>query len=266
MVHRFEHEGVQALRAGRFKLGINTTAIVYRLGTTLIDTGPPNQWPAVRRFIREQQVDRVLITHHHEDHAGNAARIQRATNAALLAPEAGIPLMAGGFPLRRYQRVIWGTPRRFEAQPLPDELHLADRFLLRVLPAPGHAPDMVCFLEPNRGWLFTADLFVASKLRYLRKDEDLHELIRTLHRILQHDFDTLFCAHRGVVTNARQAIQDKCDYLESLRERVRRLHAQGQPIPQITRTLLGKEDLPSHITFNHFSKQNLVAACLAPEH
>ena len=45
---RFEHEGIEALRVGRFDLGLSSSCIVYRLGDTVVDTGPPNQWSAVR--------------------------------------------------------------------------------------------------------------------------------------------------------------------------------------------------------------------------
>lgn len=263
VLKRIEYEGVEGLRVGRFNVGYNTTAIVYRIGASIIDTGPPNQWRAVRAFLREKPVDLVLMSHHHEDHAGNGARIKREMKARVLAPADAIERIAKGFPLHLYQRVFWGTPPRFEAEPLPEEIELDGGFRLRAVAAPGHSDDMVCFLEPNRGWLFAADLFIASRIRYLRDDEDLGQEIETLRAILRLEFGTLFCIHRGVVPEGRKALEEKLGHLESLREKARALHAEGRGIPEITRKLLGREDHMRWLTGNHFSKRHLIEGCLA---
>ena len=250
------------MRFGRFNIGISSSCILYRIGSTVIDTGPPNQWRLVRKFLSERDVHRVVITHHHEDHSGNGARLERDMNADVFLPSESVELMRRGFPLRAYQRLFWGVPVRFEAKSVPDELSLERGFLLRAIPAPGHSSDMTCYLEPNRGWLFTGDLYIASKPRFLRADENLAEQIESLRGVLELDFETVFCAHRGVVTNGCEAIKAKLDYLVSLRDEVRKLHAEGRSVSEIKLTLLGPERMLSFITMFHFSKKNLIEACL----
>ena len=262
VVEQFEHEGVEGLRVGRFRIGINSSAIVYRLGGTTVDTGPANQWRFVRRFLQEKPVRRVLITHHHEDHSGNAARIQSEMNAPVFAPSDSLPRLMKGFPMHAYQRFFWGTPRRFRPEPLPEEMELEDGLRLRAVYAAGHAPDMTCFLEPNRGWLFSGDLFIAATTRYLRSDEDFEEILQSLRRILACDFDTVFCAHRGAVPNGRDAIRAKLAGLETLQERARELSGKGKSVRSVTRALVGREGLATRVTRGHFSKRNLVVACL----
>lgn len=260
---RFTHDGVEGLRVGRFDLGISSTCIVYRLSRCVIDTGPPNQWGTVRGFFQERSVEQVLITHHHEDHSGNGAHLQRQMHAAVYMPHRGLDPMRHGFPLRPYQHVIWGAPEWFVPRAVPSEIRLADGLVLRPVATPGHSPDMTCYLEPHRGWLFTGDLYIASKPRYLRADESVDDEIESLRRVLEIDFATVFCAHRGVVPDGPGAIRAKLEYLLSLRDRVRELRREGQSIRAITRLLLGKEELISFLTLFHFSKRNLVRACLA---
>lgn len=259
---RFEHEGVEGLRAGRFDLGINSSCIVYRVGSTLVDTGPPNQWRTVRRFVEERSLTRVLVTHHHEDHGGNAGRLQRTSSAPVYAPERALEPMRRGFRLRPYQRIIWGRPARAEPRASPGEIPLDGGLRLLAVPTPGHSPDMTCYLEPERGWLFGGDLYIASRPRFMRADEDVDEQIESLRRVLRLEFDTLFCAHRGVVADGRQAIGAKLDYLVSLRDEVRGLRREGRSIAEIRGTLLGRETFLSLVTFYHFSKTNLVRGCL----
>ena len=74
---------------GRTNRALNTTCIVYRLGDTIIDTGPSNQWAHVKKFIEERDVDQVMITHHHEDHSGNGSRIQQEMARPIYMPPSG---------------------------------------------------------------------------------------------------------------------------------------------------------------------------------
>ena len=264
IVERFEHQGVEALRTGRFNIGVNTTCIVYRIGSTIVDTGPPNQWPTVRRFLDERNIERVLITHHHEDHSGNGARIGRELNRPVLAPPSGVDLLADGFALRMYQRIVWGSPDRFRPQAAPTEIELEGGGRLRAIHTPGHSADMTCYLEPDRGWLFTGDLYIAARVRFLRADEQLDPEIASLRLVSKLDFETVFCAHRGRVDDGRAAVLRKLDFLEELRGKVRRLHDEGRSVAEISRMLLGRETLISWFTGHHFSKRNLIQACLAP--
>jgi glyoxylase-like metal-dependent hydrolase (beta-lactamase superfamily II) len=263
VVERIEFADIEGIRVGRFTSQINTTCILYRLGGTVIDTGPPNQWRFVRRFLGEKDVHRVLVTHHHEDHSGNLAPIKRTLNAPLLSPRAGLEPLSRGYEVQLYRRLIWGRPLDVEPEPVPDKIELAGGLSLVALSTPGHSPDSTCYLEPDRGWLFTGDLFIAARTRYLRLDENLGEHIESLRRVLELDFDTLLCSHRGVVAEGREALARKLDYLVSLRGEVHRLHSQGKSIAEMTRELLGGEDHLSLFTRFHFAKRNLIAACLS---
>ncbi len=262
MTDRIEFEGVEGLRVGRFGGSITSTCIVYRIGRTAIDTGPPNQWHRVRQFLHERNTDTVLITHHHEDHSGNGARLQRDLTATVFMPSNGVDLVRNGFPLRLYQRVVWGTPNTFTPKAVPDELALSDGYRLRPIASPGHSPDMTCYLAVDRGWLFTGDAYIASQPKFFRADENVVQQIETLHALLEHEFDTVFCAHRGVVRKGRDALRQKADYLTTLREEVRRRHDRGESVTAITRHVLGREPIMSALTGFHFSKRNLIRACL----
>jgi glyoxylase-like metal-dependent hydrolase (beta-lactamase superfamily II) len=264
---RFTYGPVDGLQAGRYGFGSNTKAACYRIGRTLIDTGPPNQWRAVRQFALDQDeahgIDRVLLTHHHEDHAGNAARLRELLDVPVYAPEASLNRLREGFPLEPYRWIVWGNPRPVEAKPVPDTLPLADGTTLRTLPTPGHADDMVCYLAEDHGLLFAADLYVTPRPQYLRYDENAPRLIESIHDVLEHDFDTLLCAHRGVVEDGRRALSEKGKYMEALCGVVQRRYRDDKvTVPQIADEILGREGLLYWISGGDFSKRNLIASCL----
>ena len=263
IVRRFTYKEVEALRVGRFNLELNTSVVLYRLGTTLIDTGPPNRWLQVQGFLQDRPPERVLLTHHHEDHSGNAARIQAVFGAEILAHPAALPELSTGWRLRPYQYLFWGRPPHLTAQQVPDVIELEEGLRLQTLSTPGHADDLVCYLEADRGWLFTGDLYVSSRPRYMRRDENLPLQIESLRAILQHDFKTVFCSHRGVVTDGYRVMEEKLDYLLRFSQQVKELRGRGLSVREITRRLLGREDLTGLATLGHFSKRNMVRGCLA---
>lgn len=259
---RFAYREVEGLRTGRFDLEVNTSVILYRIGSTLIDAGPSNRWRQVRSFVQARPPERVLLTHHHEDHSGNGARIQREFDAQVLAHPAALSVLSDGWRLRPYQHLFWGRPLPLHAHAVPDINEAGEGMKLQTLHSPGHADDQVCYLEPERGWLFTGDLYVGSRSRYLRKDENLDLQIESLRKILQYNFKVVFCGHRGVVTGGYQAIEEKLDFLVTFRQQVKSLRDKGLSVREITRRLLGREDLTSAATLGHFTKKNLVRGCL----
>lgn len=265
---RITYGPVEGLRAGRYGFGLNMKASCYRIGHTLIDTGPPNQWRAVRRFVREQDeehgIDRILLTHHHEDHSGNATYLQDLLDVPVYAPEASLERLRNGFPVEMYRRIAWGRPRSVDADPLPKTLTLSDGTSLRTIPAPGHTDDMVCFLAEDHGLLFSADLYVTERPEYLRFDEEAPRLIQSIHDALEHDFDTVLCGHQGVVEDGRHALSEKVKYMEALCGVVhRRYRSDKLSLLEITDEILGSEGMLYWITGGDFSKHNLIASCLS---
>ncbi|MBS2033937.1 MBL fold metallo-hydrolase [bacterium] len=255
---------LQGIRVGRFHTGVNSAAVVFRLGTTLIEAGPPNRWKQVRQFATEQPVETVLITHHHEDHSGNAGHLRQQFGARVLAPEEALAPLRDGFPIHFYRRVMWGVPPRVEAEGLKDFARFEDASGNRwqAIPCPGHSPDMCSFLETREGWLFSADLYVASRVRYAPRGHRLDQEVESLDRVLALPFAELFCAHRGHVAGGRQALLAKRDYLAELLARAQDLRRRGYSVREISGRLLGAEDYVSLLTGFHFCKANLLRACL----
>jgi glyoxylase-like metal-dependent hydrolase (beta-lactamase superfamily II) len=263
---RIDYEAVDGIRVGRTNRALNSTCIVYRLGNTVIDTGPPNQWPYVKTFLNEKQVSSILITHHHEDHSGNGGRAGELTRAPVLVPPSGLAKIQKGFRVSFMQKRTWGQPEAFEAQAVPDDIPLHDGILLKTLHTPGHSHDMSCYWEPNRGWLFCGDVYIARNTKYLRFDENVHQQIASLAHLLEQDFDTLFCAHRGVLDGAKDHLRSKWHHLTNIRDEARALRAQGKTSKEVRLKMLGKENLMSFVTRGIFSKQNFIDSCLSKEH
>ncbi|WP_323847073.1 MBL fold metallo-hydrolase [Microbulbifer magnicolonia] len=257
----FRYHDLDALRVGRFDFGINTSFIVYRLRDTIVDTGPSNQWQYVKPFIESRPFSQLLLTHHHEDHSGNAGAIHRLTGVQPIAPAKTVEILARGFRIPPMQKIIWGSAGKADAAVLPDNVRIGGEAVTPIF-TPGHAKDMTCYLLPERGWLFSADLYIANYLKLLRSDEHIPTLLDSIRTVLGHDFDVILCPHRGVVENGKQRLREKYDYLLNLAAQAQELAQQGMELEVITRRLLGKENLMSIVSRYNFSKRNLIVSCL----
>jgi glyoxylase-like metal-dependent hydrolase (beta-lactamase superfamily II) len=229
----------------------------YLVDGLLVDCGPPATARELMRALAAERVEGLVLTHHHEDHIGAAPALRAERGVAPRVHHLGVPLLARGFVQERYRRVVWGTRPRFAAEPLGETL--ATRSLhFEVVHTPGHSVDHVCLFERERGWLFTGDLFLAERLKYLRSDEELPALIASLERVSRLPLREVFCAHRGPVRDGPRALRRKADGLAALRDRVTELLGEGLPEDEVARRAVGPEGFLTWASLGRFSARNFV--------
>lgn len=266
IIHTIDHPVVRGVRLGRVNRrgGYNliTSCIVYQLGDTLIDTGPPREWAGLSEFLAGQGIRQVALTHHHEDHSGNAHRLQQLYDAPIYSHPDNHAMLVDGLKLSPIRWATFGNVQGFNPSNLPDRILTSNGCQLKPIHTPGHCSDLVCYLEPNEGWLFTGDLYVSNQLKYMTVAEDVGDWICSLKKVLELDFDTLFCAHRAVVKNGKDVLAQKLAFFEQTRERVGELSQRGLSPRKIRKQLLGNEDMMSLMSGLHMSKQKIVDSCL----
>lgn len=257
----YQHDIVEGRKVGRFNMGINTQFIVYRIGDTVIDAGPSNQWKYVKSFLQQKPVNQLLLTHHHEDHSGNAARIAKAFNLTPRAPSLSQAKLASGYRTPLIQKLIWGNPKKTHTNAINDTEFLSDGTSIKPVHTPGHAKDLTCYLIPEKGYFFSGDLYIARNLKLLRSDENLPLLVDSLRKAVALNFETLFCPHGGIFKNGKEMLTTKLNNILTLCEKAQQLEAQGLDHLQITLKLLGPENMVGKLSRGNFSKINLIRQC-----
>lgn len=224
--------GVLSIRSGILWGGINTAVHCYRYGDALIDTGAPAMSHALMPLFKgevagdssgREPLRRVLVTHHHEDHAGNLAGVvallrKAAEDGALTsaaphpvyAPASALPALRSGYTQEGYRRLIWGTYEKNKRSASSASSHAHAQLPLATyeslpggvvevlpgandphgtvgplvaLPAPGHCGDHHVLYSPSSRYLFAGDVLVTSKPSVARFDECPHTAIDTLRRL-----------------------------------------------------------------------------------
>ena len=191
---------------------------VYRVGDLLIDTGPAHAAGEIDEILADGPVNHLALTHHHEDHVGNAAAVAGQTGLTPQIHEAGIALVAEDVDVPFYRRAVWGAAPGFRAEPLGDELH-TDRFRFRVIHTPGHAVDHVALHEPDQEWLFVGDLYLTDRPRYAFRYDDIGQIIASIRSLLAIPDCVLFCQHSGYHASHQHKLGRKLDALLGLRQK-----------------------------------------------
>lgn len=266
IIHTIDHPQLRGARFGPVKrngkYNLLTSCILYQLGDTTIDTAPPREWAAVKSFLAGQTIRQVALTHHHEDHSGNGHRFQKYFNARIYSHPNNHAMLSKGLRLSPIRRATFGNVQAFDPVDLPEKIETGSGHTLKPVHMPGHCNDLVCYLEPNEGWLFTGDLYVASRLKYMTVAEDFGDWISSLKLALSLDFETVFCAHRAEVKNGKEVLARKLAFFEETRAQVKELHQAGYSARRIRKRLLGNEDVMSLMSGFHMSKQKIVDSCL----
>ena len=150
---------------------------------TVLDAGLPGDWDEFSSVLSQlghtvTDIDAVLITHHHPDHAGNAERL-RSSGARVLSHPADAPYLRGEKHLSRagLARYLWRPWYAFymlsyvakgitRTPPVAELDKLADNEVLdvpgspRVIHAPGHTAGSCALLVEDRSLLFSGDALV----------------------------------------------------------------------------------------------------------
>ncbi|GAB3689674.1 MBL fold metallo-hydrolase [Nocardiopsis oceani] len=143
-------------------------------GVTLFDTGWSDSAPLIESALRSlgrgrRDVESVVLSHFHEDHAGAAAEISEWSNAEVAAgaPEAPVVRGAADGPMPYFtdaERALRGEPAeppRAAACRVDVELTDGDTIDFgggaRVLHTPGHTHGSVALHIPDLGVVLTGD-------------------------------------------------------------------------------------------------------------
>ena len=253
-IERFgDVERVRLASWGSRIAGMDVSA--YLVHGVLVDSGFPRARRELSRFLAERPIIGAMLTHYHEDHAGNVELL--ATRSIPLAMhEVTREHVEKAARIRLYRRVVWGTPRRLTstAQGFPSETPL------EFVHTPGHTADHQIVWDPGRGTVFSGDLWLGVRATVMHENEDPYRILESLRAVLSLSPERMFDAHRGPVRDPVTAIAAKIGYMEDTIAAIDAKQAAGWSDRAILRRLLGGDEPVAIASVGEYSRMNFIRA------
>jgi len=219
-----------------------TTCILSKWGSVylineekkaLIDAGPTTSVGAVldgvkKAGVRPEEIDYLIVTHIHLDHAGGAGvLIQDMPQAKVVVHHKGarhllnpaklvssVIAAQGEGVLRLLGKVVPLEKGRVMPISGGDVIELSKKQILRFIDAPGHASHELCIYESRNNGLFSGDavgISVAENEILLPVTPppgfDLELYLDTLKRLMALKATALYFAHFGVRNKVQEDLQ-----------------------------------------------------------
>jgi len=210
---------------------------------------PAAKADALDRLLEEHTVDHVLVTHTHPDHVDAVDAYAAATDATVWARDGRTDRFRDATGCDPDRTFTPGT-----TIPLGDER-------IRILDAPGHAPDHVALEAGRGGPILCGDCAVREGSVVVGAPEgDMRAYISTLRRLWAIDPPALYPGHGPKIETPRATLER---LLSHRTERERRIHeaatAGADTVAEILETaydkdLSGVRDLARATAIAHLEK------------
>jgi glyoxylase-like metal-dependent hydrolase (beta-lactamase superfamily II) len=255
----------------------------------IIDSGPPQLGRAAVAAAMEamnlsiSDIDFILCTHGHQDHAGGNADIKAVSNAQVCIHKddaffleddehAFDEYYAPPIEALKGKEHVEERKRAFlQSRPVQaaidrrltdnDIIDLGDSVELRVVHIPGHSPGSVGFYWEKEGMLFTGDSVggLHNTTGSLPIINDFPAYKKSMERLLGMPVSLILCGHkfRGITLppaelryddDAREYLQDSLYIAGAIEEQARRVSSGAQPsLAEVTEAVIA--GLPKEMGF-----------------
>jgi glyoxylase-like metal-dependent hydrolase (beta-lactamase superfamily II) len=247
------HGDVQRIRMWtRRTVAVGYDVSAYMVRGVLVDTGFRHVVGELERALQELRPRGAVVTHWHEDHAGNAPWLAQT----------GMPMWMAEYTERKlrerpqvklYRHIVWGRPRALLGVVTP-----LDSAPLQLIPTPGHSPDHHVVFDEDTATLFSGDLWLGVRVRIMGASENPYEIVRSLERIIALRPNRMFDAHRGMVERPVEALDAKRAWLQDTIDAIERRLDAGAGEREILRDVLGGEEQTAFFSQGEYSRRNLV--------
>ncbi len=225
----------------------------------LIDTGPAILEKEFFNTLPLSRVRLVVNTHHHEDHIGNNAALQKKFQLPIFAFSLAIPYIENPLLLHEqlYRRLTWGIPKPSHPQPIGSAV-TTQHLSFQVIYTPGHSCADITLFDAKNGWAFTGDSFIRGKETVIRHDSNIKNIIASLNLIKSLNPRVIFPGSGNPLLNPEEELDKKLRYFGHLKNQILNLYDEGKSIKEIRKILFPKTPFLTRISSGDYSSENLI--------
>jgi glyoxylase-like metal-dependent hydrolase (beta-lactamase superfamily II) len=234
----------------------------YQIGDTIFDAGCWNAVEELRAYTKKHPVNKVYVTHNHEDHYGGCAAF--LPKAEVFAGPITLKSIYEPYPLPEFFQFVWGLPKPItKAKEFTATSIDVGDFSFEIVNLSGHCDEMIGFWEADQRWFFSSDAVpLPSKKQMAMLEENIPKMVKRMQEIQAKKIEVLFDGHRGPITNPREHIDTRIQFLLELQRQVQALSTQGKTVTEIKATLGFPEPWYLPNTEGRFAIEHLIRSLI----
>ena len=196
-------------------LTANTYLLETPRGLLLLDSGMPYETGRLLRWVQAYQPVALVLSHHHLDHAGGAARLLKMFSLPVYAHPLDQPFLSGSRRRPPLPLPLVGGWIANAVAPLPaSAIQLVEEgqevLGWRVVHLPGHTPGQIGLLR--NGQLYAGDALRAGRsgpvLPPAIINDNMEQARQTLARLARLDYERIFVGHGPLEGFSRAQVRD----------------------------------------------------------
>jgi glyoxylase-like metal-dependent hydrolase (beta-lactamase superfamily II) len=234
----------------------------YHINDVVFDAGCANAIEELRAYKHTKPVNRVVVTHNHEDHFGGCSAF--LPEADVFAGPVTLKSVHEPYQLPEFFGFVWGQPPPVkQARYLDESTIVAGDFQFEVLDLSGHCKEMIGFWEPEQRWLFSADAVPLPSCKQMAMpEENIPKMIMRMKEIRDMHVEVLFDGHRGPIEKPQEHIDTRIMFLSELHQQIQQMADEGKSLVEIKEVLGFPEPWYLPNTENRFAVDHLIRSLL----
>lgn len=260
MLREERHDDVIRLQFSTgWSRAMGLTVSAYAVRGMLIDTAFHDVRADLGAWVDHNRPSGAIVTHYHEDHAGNAEFLA-ARGIPLWISPASLEKVRAPERILWYRRCCWGSQ-----SPLASPVTPFEHPSLELIHTPGHSSEHHIVWDAERETVFGADLFLGVKVRVTHPwpREDVRAQIASIRKVIALKPKRYFDGHRGLVPDPVTQLTAKADWTEETVERIDLLIDRGCSDREIAKAVFGGEDKWALVTQYDYSRRNYAGSVRA---
>ncbi len=212
--------------------GVSNFYLIMGTENFLVDTGLPGRTRELKNCLESngknpQDINMIVITHHHFDHTGSLDKMKRLTGAVVAVHRDDWPYVTGEKihkgpffmrPLIKFMNIIYRT------KPVETDVILKDGDKVgdyTVIHTPGHTPGSICLYNPQNKVIFVGDNLRYNKGALIPPTErlipDILNYKKSMEKLEALDIETILTGHGEPVTkNANMLMKEFISSIKGL--------------------------------------------------
>lgn len=258
---------------------------IYYVDGLLIDSGPPAALKDFEKFVdginSDRGIEKVLLTHWHEDHSGGASYLSEELELPVYIHENGLEKVRNGFTYPDYRKLAWGGPLQpalgVQSINFDTISTKTEKYTFDLKHIPGHSTDLVALIESDEEWAFVSDSIVPRyQMIFREKEKDFGENMEPVQDNMQEIHSSLKKIQRKIADmgelriftaasgefEGQKILSKNIQEIEDLHEKVHEYKNQGLKKEEIVEKIFGEEHPVGVLTDHGLSRLNLIKSLL----